>query len=129
MRFRLVPPPADIDRLETVRSAVPTEPTAVADCCAHLCQRADVPDRETASEWLVFLQALGLVMNRDGYVRTEQVVDREQLKRAFEQRVYGVRELHEARASGETVESVADELRADDEYVRRLEGWFAAFER
>ncbi len=129
MRFRLVPPPADIDRLETIRSTVPTDPTAVDDCCAHLCQHADVPDRETARQWLVFLQALGLVANRDGYVRTDLPVERERLQQRFEQDVYGGREIREATESGQSVTSVADELRAEEEYLRRLTGWLSVFER
>jgi hypothetical protein len=67
---------AALARVETVRDAVPLVPKPEDDCCRRLVERAGVPDRGTASAWLVFLSALGLVEDTgSGYARTQSAVD------------------------------------------------------
>ena len=62
MRLKPVPdPPTDLDALRDYQRAVPLVPGDTDDCCARLRRRCDLPDRQTANDWLAFLRALGLV--------------------------------------------------------------------
>ncbi|MFU1780532.1 hypothetical protein ACM16X_04020 [Haloarcula japonica] len=91
MRYKVAPPARSCSFLETARTAIPLVPDSEADCCRAIQTATDVTDRETAQEYLVFLQALGLVAESDrGYYRTREDVDRADLARAFEESVFGV---------------------------------------
>jgi hypothetical protein len=126
MRYQMVPPPAGCERLWAVHAAIPSSP--VADCCERLCQRAHVPGRERAREWLVFLHALELARRREGSFVRARPPRRDDpeaaLVTAFRRRVYGARELLE------TPDADPDRLlaRADAEYVDRLRGWARLFD-
>jgi hypothetical protein len=95
MQYKVVPPaPGSIDTLDTVRRAVPLVPRSEDDCCARVMDRAGVPARDEAKEWLTFMRALGLVTEAErGYHRTRESADRDRLVRAFRERVYGAAEL------------------------------------
>jgi hypothetical protein len=94
MRYKVVPGPVDEDLLHAVREAVPLVPGSVEDCCTRIRDRTGVPSREKAREWLTFCQALGLVDETDrGYYRVRDPPDGEALAAAFEDGVFGAREL------------------------------------
>ncbi|ELZ35656.1 hypothetical protein [Halorubrum tebenquichense] len=73
MRLKPVPePPSDLDALREHRRAVPLVPGDTDDCCARLRRRCDLPDRQTANDWLAFLRTLGLVEETPrGFVRAD----------------------------------------------------------
>ncbi|MFD1569593.1 hypothetical protein [Halorubrum laminariae] len=73
MRLKPVPePPDSLDALREYQRAVPLVPGSTDDCCARLRDRRDLPDRQTANDWLAFLRALGLVRETPrGFVRTD----------------------------------------------------------
>ena len=73
MRLKPVPdPPTDLDALREYQRAVPLVPGDTDDCCARLRRRRDLPDRQTANDWLAFLRALGLVEETPrGFVRAD----------------------------------------------------------
>ncbi|WP_435099770.1 hypothetical protein [Halarchaeum sp. P4] len=132
MRWTAVPPvPASLSALADLRAALPAEPNARTDCCALVLRAdadADVPDRETAAEWLGFLRALGLASEEGGtYARTDAPVDRESLAGAFVGSVYGAREVIEALTdtprSAEEVTSRVPARVGEKELVRRLLDW------
>lgn len=77
MKRKPVPtPPATLDDVEAYRRALPLVPGSEDDCCARLQERADVPDRSSAGEWLEFLCALGLARETEtGFVRTRDDLD------------------------------------------------------
>ncbi|MEF8974558.1 MAG: hypothetical protein V5A15_06660 [Haloarcula sp.] len=91
MRYKVAPPARSRSFLETARAAIPLVPDSEADCCRSIQTATDVSDRETAQEYLVFLQALGLVAESDrGYYRTRTDLNRAALATAFEASVFGV---------------------------------------
>jgi hypothetical protein len=98
VQFKVVPPaPDSIEALETVRRAVPLVPRSETDCCARVMDRAGVPARDEAKEWLTFMRALGVVAEAErGYHRTRDPVDPDRLAAAFRERVYGVDALLDA---------------------------------
>ena len=97
MRYKVVPGPVDEDLLHAVSEAVPLVPGSVEDCCTRIRDRTGVPSREEAREWLTFCQALGLVDETDrGYYRVRDPPDGEALAAAFEDGVFGARELLDA---------------------------------
>ncbi|QKG93867.1 hypothetical protein HPS36_13730 [Halorubrum salinarum] len=73
MRLKPVPdPPPDLDALREYQRAVPLVPGDTDDCCARLRRRRDLPDRQTANDWLAFLRALDLVEETPrGFVRAD----------------------------------------------------------
>jgi hypothetical protein len=73
MRLKPVPDPPDaVDDLRELQRAVPLVPGRTDDCCARLRDRCDLPDRQTADDWLAFLRALGLVRETSrGFVRAD----------------------------------------------------------
>ncbi|WP_144799451.1 hypothetical protein [Halorubrum depositum] len=73
MRLKPVPdPPAAVNDLRELQRAVPLVPGSTDDCCARLRDRCDLPDRQTANDWLAFLRALGLVRETPrGFVRAD----------------------------------------------------------
>jgi hypothetical protein len=122
-RYRLVPPASGVERLRQVYEAVPDDPTRVADCCAHVQRETTVGSRETAREWLAFLQALGCVADGEqGTYRVEPPDDRGTLGRRFRERVFGVREVLSVLDGADdplTSDVVYDRL--DESLRRRLE--------
>ena len=105
MQYKVVPPPPDsLDDLETARRAVPLVPRSETDCCARVMDRAGVPARDEAKEWLTFMRALGLVDEAErGYHRTRESLDPDRLARAFRERVYGADDLLSVLAPDEPV--------------------------
>jgi hypothetical protein len=91
VRYKVAPPARSLAFLRTTREAIPLVPDSEADCCRAIQTTTDVSDRETAQEYLVFLQALGLVAESDrGYYRTRTALDQSDLATAFEDSVFGV---------------------------------------
>ncbi|NLV05871.1 hypothetical protein GOC83_06925 [Haloarcula rubripromontorii] len=100
MRYKVAPPPRSLSFLRTAREAIPLVPDSEADCCRAIQTATDVTARETAQEYLVFLQALGLVAESErGYYRTQTDPDRAALASAFEDSVFGVDALLDALGS------------------------------
>lgn len=94
MRYKVIPGPADEELLHAVSDAVPLVPGSVEDCCTRIRDRTAVPSREGAREWLTFCQALGLVDETGrGYYRVRDPPDGEALAVAFEEGVFGAREV------------------------------------
>jgi hypothetical protein len=108
--------------------------------------RAGVPARDEAKEWLTFMRALGLVAEAErGYHRTREPLDRERLAAAFRERVYGVEDVLAALDTDEplSVEGVferfadsipdwerrrhADPRQAWRERTRRMLDWAVLF--
>jgi len=90
MRFKPIPEvPAALDRIGTIRRAVPQAREPAVDCCKQVVAEADwIRDRDDAADWLVFLRALGLVEEIDGaYVRTDEELERAALADRFLDRV------------------------------------------
>ncbi|MDS0220907.1 hypothetical protein NDI54_06010 [Haloarcula sp. S1AR25-5A] len=97
MRYKIAPPARSLAFLRTAREAIPLVPDSEADCCRAIQTATDVADRETAREYLVFLQALGLVAESErGYYRTRDDLDRATLAAAFEDSVFGADVLLDA---------------------------------
>jgi len=105
VQFKVVPPAPDtLEALETARRAVPLVPRSETDCCARLMDRAGVPARDEAREWLTFMRALGLVAEAErGYHRTRDPVEPERLAAAFRERIYGAEDLLDALDAEEPV--------------------------
>ncbi|MDS0283455.1 hypothetical protein [Haloarcula onubensis] len=120
MRYKVAPPARSLDFLRTARGTIPLVPDAEADCCGAIQRSTDVPDRETAREYLTFLQALGLVAESErGYHRTREDVDREALATAYRGQVFPVAELLDAVAAG--ADSTEAAFRAVREEIPRWE--------
>jgi hypothetical protein len=147
MRYRLVPPPGDRSAITAVADAVPRDSSAVDHCCAHVVTETFVDTRDAASEWLVFLAALGLLAEDDaGYYRTEQPCRQDFLAESFVSNVYGVREVLDALADTPeplTTVEVCERVRASypeqnrgeldgasswEQYTDRILGWAVVFE-
>lgn len=122
MQRKPVPPaPASRDRVWTVRDAVPLVPESEDDCCRRLIERADVPDRGTASAWLVFLSALGVVADTDsGYARVHGDRSRADLAAAFREYVFLAAESVDVLAADDP-QTPADVFEAVRERVPRWE--------
>ncbi|WP_440771457.1 hypothetical protein [Natronorubrum sp. DTA28] len=117
MQFKPVPePPDDLESLETILKAVPTEAGVVEDCCQHLLEETRLDARNEAETWLVFLRALELVTEEPaGYRRCssakggsdDTALVLERCQRAFRDRVYGANLVLEAleRAEGPLTDS------------------------
>ncbi|MFT4881402.1 MAG: hypothetical protein ACI9HI_001406 [Salinirussus sp.] len=94
MRYKMTPGPPDRELLRAVSEAVPLVPASVEDCCTRIRDRTAIPSREAAREWLTFCQALGLVDETDrGYYRPRDPPDDDALATAFEEGVFGAREV------------------------------------
>lgn len=141
MRYRQLPPAGDLDVVEAVWRAVPVDPTATTDCCDRIRDRTAVGTREQASEWLVFLTALGRVTDDgDGYHRSRDDLDAGEIAERFESRVFGVSEVLEALETADgplARDEIVDRLdtgtrrrleRAGGEYLDRLLAWAVAFD-
>jgi len=140
MRYRRLPPVASLETLRTVWRAVPRSAAETEDCCGRICARTDVDRREDASDWLVFLTALGCVERCEaGYRRTGGEPDAEALADAFERSVLGVSELLAVLDGGQALAPAAAFDRLDEpgrrqirraggeRYVARLLGWAVVF--
>ena len=155
MQFKPVPePPDDLEGVEPILAAVPTDAGAVEDCCAHLLEETRLESRSDAETWLTFLRALELVTEESaGYRRVgpssprDRVLEIQHLQRAFRRRVYGVDSVLEALErvewplnDGEMFTAIRDDVPAFDregdtdrlethwiERVRRLLEWGVLF--
>jgi len=98
VQFKVVPPaPDSLGNLGIARRAIPLVPRNETDCCARVMDRAGVPARDEAREWLTFMRALGLVAEAErGYHRTREPFETGRLAAAFRKRVYGVEDLLDA---------------------------------
>lgn len=115
MRYKVAPPARSLARLETAREAVPLVPDSEADCCRAIQGAIDLDDRDTAREFLVFLQALGLVAETErGYHRTRVDPDIDDLAAAYRKHVFLVAELLDAVESGHRTTDAAFEAVRDD---------------
>lgn len=103
MKFKPVPePPESLDFLAEVQRAVPLVPGSTEDCCSRIVSRTGVPARDEARRWLTFLRALGLASETErGFARTRREVEREAVAEAFEERVFGAREVLELLADAD----------------------------
>ena len=96
MRFKPIPDvPDSLDGLAAARQAVPLVPGTEDDCRARLVRRCDLPSRDAARTWLVFLQALELVERTadGGYRRRRTDPTPAALREALLDRVFGACEL------------------------------------
>ncbi|TKX75559.1 hypothetical protein EXE46_03685 [Halorubrum sp. GN11_10-6_MGM] len=98
MRLKPVPePPADLDALREFQRAVPLVPGDTDDCCARLVRRCDLPDRQTANDWLAFLRALGLADETSrGFVRADAEPTPERVREGLREAVLFVPEALDA---------------------------------
>ncbi|WP_432507929.1 hypothetical protein [Halorubrum ezzemoulense] len=89
MRLKPVPePPADLDALREYQRAVPLVPGTADDCCARLRRRRDLPDRQTANDWLAFLRALDLAEDTSrGFVRADAEPTPERVREGLREEV------------------------------------------
>lgn len=122
MRYRQLPPAGDRSAIERVWQAVPADPAETTDCCARLCERTPVECREHASEWLVFLSALGCVSDDgDGYYRRVDSLDTQALGDRFEARVFGASEVLKILDAAAEPLAIPDiRARLDDDHRRRI---------
>lgn len=124
--------------IEAVRQAVPLSPDETDDCCQRLCDRTPVETRTEASEWLVFLTALGCVHDSgDGYYRDDSELDTQSIREAFCNRLFGVDKVRHTLDSApkplspeEILEELPESTRqrierttAQSEYITRLLNW------
>lgn len=113
-RTKAVPGPVSMDALESAQQAVPLVPKPGADCCGRVQRRGPAATRESAQDWLAFLDALGLVEDTDrGYERRNVDPAEEPLASRFPEHVYGVSEVLEALDDGPlTPEAVFEQTRS-----------------
>jgi len=112
MRYKVVPPVRDLAFLRAVAGALPLVPGTVDDCCSRIVDRTDVAARDDAREWLTFCQALGLAAETErGYHRVRDDPDDAALADAFEERVFGAREVLDAATDGVTTEAAFADVR------------------
>jgi hypothetical protein len=103
MRYKVAPDPENgRQALVDAHRAVPLVPGSTDDCCARLQSRLGLANRETANEWLAFLDALGLATETDrGYERVRTDLDAEDLGTPFRESVFGAREVVDALATAD----------------------------
>jgi hypothetical protein len=122
MRYKVVPGPVDGDLLHAVSQAVPLVPGSVEDCCTRIRDRTALASREEAREWLTFCQALGLVGETDrGYYRVRDPPGEGALAAAFEEHVFGAREVLDALGAADRTLDAAGAFEAVREDVPRWE--------
>jgi len=143
VRYKPLPPARPLEETREIHRAVPPDPTATDDCCAHLQASVPLPDRSTAREWLGFFEALELVdSDADGYYRLDWPEDGRELGDRFGRRVLGAGELLDAvethgpvtaqwlvehlEDSGAIQERGREELDPETR-IRRLLGWSRQF--
>jgi len=100
VRYKVVPPATSVDRLRGAHEALPLVPDTVEDCCTRIRDRTEgVRSRDEARELLTFLQALGLAGEvEEGFFRSRDPPADDALPAAFEEGVYGAREVLDALA-------------------------------
>jgi hypothetical protein len=132
MRYKVAPaPPGDVDGLFEAQRAVPLVPESTDDCCARLQERLDLTARESAREWLGFLEALALATETDrGFERRRGDPDPSVLGERFRTHVFGARELCSALEGADGPLTVEDAFAAVRESVptwerNRHEDWEA----
>lgn len=111
MRYKVVPPATSTEFLREAHEALPLVPGTVEDCCTRIRDRTEgVHSRDEARELLTFLQAVGLAAEVDeGFYRPREPPGDDELASAFEEHVYGAREVLgalEESGEAETVEWV-----------------------
>ncbi len=123
MRYKVAPGPATEDLLFETHEALPLVPGSVEDCCTRVRDRTAVASRESAREWITFLQALGLVAETDrGFYRVREAPERATLRENFLGHVFGAREIRETlRAAGRPL--------APGEVFERVRGVVPRWER
>ena len=100
-RTKAVPEPVSMDALESARQAVPLVPKSTDDCCGRVQQRGPADTRESAQDWLAFLDALDLVAETSrGYERGSVGLTETPLGQRFRENVYGVAEVIDALEDG-----------------------------
>ena len=116
MRFKLLPePPASLELIQESQRAVPLVPGSEDDCCARLMRRVGFPTRDVSRTWLTFLRALELARETDaGFVREQTEPTPDQIRDAFQRRVYGAREV--------LASLDADEPKSVDDVFTEFEG-------
>jgi len=119
VRLKPVPePPSDLDALREYQRAVPLVPGDTDDCCARLRRRCDLPDRQTANDWLAFLRTLGLVEETPrGFVRADAEPTPERVREALRDGVLFVPEALAALAEA----SNGDPVTPDDLFAATRE--------
>lgn len=118
MRYKVVPPVRDVAFLRSIADALPLVPGSEGDCCSRIRDRTAVPSRDEARRWLTFCQALGLAAETErGYHRVRPEPDETDLRRSFQERVFGAVEVLRAAESGTTGEAAFESLR------EQVPGW------
>ncbi len=118
MRYKVAPEPVDRGVLSDAHQAVPLVPGSTDDCCARLQSRLDIESRDDASEWLLFVTALGLATETDrGYERVRTTIDTEPLGDRCSERVFGVREIVDALGDADDALTAAEVFTAVRETV------------
>ncbi|ELY67772.1 hypothetical protein [Natrinema versiforme] len=153
MQFKPVPdPPADLERLETVRRALPADAGEIDDCCQHLIDETPLETRDEAGTWLTFLRALELAAEEPvGFRRRgpassgdadSPALDRDRLGQRFRDRVYGadaalavLERADEPLPTGAVADALGDDRSSSErrsrpngvseDRVERLLGWAA----
>lgn len=148
LTFKPVPePPTELETVAAVREAVPsttTEAADTADCCARVVDRTaetasgHVRDRDAAAAWLTFLRALELATDgAEGYRQTDRELERETLRTAFRERVYGAQSVIDALAAADEplpAATVADRVqsrshrRVQRDRIERILEWAVLLE-
>ena len=111
MRLKPVPePPDSLDDLRALQRAIPLVPGSTDDCCARLCERCDLPDRQTANDWLAFLRALGLARETPrGFIRADAEPTPERVREGLHEGVLLVPETLEALQAASPTDPVTPE--------------------
>lgn len=121
MSYKPVPEVRSLPALRDVQAALPLVPGSVDDCCRRLQERAGVPSRDSAQQWLPFLVALGLASERDGnYYRRRTDPDQRALAEAFQANVLAVPAV---------LDAIAAEPRSPGEAFEATRGLVPAWER
>lgn len=124
MKVKHVPAaPDSLEYVETAQRTVPLVPGSQDDCCARMLDRTDLVSRDEAATWLTFLRGLGLVeRGQTGYSRVRREPDRDYLREAFRDGVFGAEAVRDALAD-------ADRPLTADEAFERVRDAIPEWER
>lgn len=132
MKFKVVPAPRPRSFLRDAQQTLPLVPSSENDCCALLMADTDINSRDTAREWITFLQALGLVAESDGKYYRCRDRSANDIETAFRERVYAVEEILRALddegnslATAEVFERVQETVPAWERH--RREDWVSVW--
>lgn len=145
MKFKVVPAPRSRSFLRDAQQSLPLVPSSEDDCCALLMADTRINSRDTAREWITFLQALDLVAESDGRYYQRQNRSVNEITAAFREQVYAAEEIlqtldAEETTANEVFERVRETVpawersRHDDwetvwrERVRRILEWAVEFD-